>query len=150
MRIPEVRVSGLTVTATVLVLVLVASTVGTLYLVPRLEAGYLSSSTRDTLAIFGAVGTLATLIALLIALHQAHAALDVSRKIRDAVNDTLADYRAAFTRYAAGTAQRFLRDAEQSVQAGQWGDAASRASDLAEVLVTLNGALAALDARSRC
>lgn len=139
------KLSPLTKTALGVILFVTLLSGVLLYVAPGSAPGYLLGTHRDTLAIYGAAGTLATLVALLIALHQAHAALDVSRQVKHAVEETLTSYRAAFSTYSAGAAKKLLRDTELNIQASQWNEAASRADDTAEMLITLMRARPKLD-----
>jgi hypothetical protein len=112
---------------------------------PMSDGGLFSNLTRDVLGIFGGVGTLATLWALVITIREVRKARTTNQLVADAVNETLNSTRATFRRHAVANAERFLVEARNHVDAEQWGQAVLRLGDLSAYALQLANMTAPAD-----
>lgn len=97
-----------------------------------MDEGLLSNTTRDVLAVFGALGTVATLTALAIAIWQIVKTKAIAIAAREAATSATDANRRQFSRYVVSNANRLLQLAKIYVDAQEWRSAALRVSDLAE------------------
>lgn len=92
----------------------------------------LSDFGSDALAIFGAVGTAATLVGLFLTYRQSRDAATAAEAAERAAKEALEADKSQFKRYMVSNAHRYINEAKIFVQKADWHMAAVRMSDLAD------------------
>lgn len=112
---------------------------------PSQAPGFLSDHQRDAISLFGALGTIATLVGLYIAYIQLKRVRNAAERAQQAANEAAENSRRQFSRYTISNAHRFMHEATIYVDASAWKLAAIRLDDLADQAAQVAQALGQTD-----